>query len=138
MRDAVYDEIGPAERRKLHAAIADELGAERRGGAPLDIAELATHVAESADPGDEHAVEVLLEAGRTVSVTAPLVAAEHYSRGASSCCRASRRGGRRRSRCARGRCTSARARPRPRRPAARRSSSSRPEPVRGAPRSRSS
>ena len=82
VRDAVYDELGPAERRKLHGAIAAELGGERRSGAPLDIAELATHVAESADPGDDHAVEVLLEAGRTVSVTAPLVAAEHYARGA--------------------------------------------------------
>ena len=82
VRDAVYDEIGPAERRKLHGAIAERLGSERRRGAPLDIAELATHVAESADPGAGHAVEVLLEAGRTVSVTAPLVAAEHYGRGA--------------------------------------------------------
>ncbi len=82
VRDTVYEEIGPAERRKLHAAIAEELARDRRAGAPLDIAELATHVAESADPGDERAVELLLEAGRTVSVTAPLVAAEHYGRGA--------------------------------------------------------
>jgi DNA-binding CsgD family transcriptional regulator len=82
VRDAVYDGIGPAERRKLHGAIAEELSGERRAGAPLDIAELATHVAESADPGDERAVDLLLEAGRTVSVTAPLVAAEHYGRGA--------------------------------------------------------
>lgn len=82
VRDTVYEEIGPAERRRLHAEIAEELGRERSGGAPLDIAELATHVAESADPGDERAIELLLEAGRTVSVTAPLVAAEHYGRGA--------------------------------------------------------
>jgi DNA-binding CsgD family transcriptional regulator len=82
VRETVYDEIGPAERRALHRAIADELAGERRSGAPLDIAELATHVAESADPGDERAIEVLLEAGRTVSPTAPLVAAEHYGRAA--------------------------------------------------------
>jgi predicted ATPase len=80
VRDAVYGEIGPAERRRLHGAIARELAAERRAGTMLDTAELATHVAESADPGDEWAVEVLLEAGRTVSATAPLVAAEHYRR----------------------------------------------------------
>jgi DNA-binding CsgD family transcriptional regulator len=80
VRDAVYGEIGPAERRRLHGAIARELAAERRAGTMLDTAELATHVAESADPGDEWAVEVLLEAARTVSATAPLVAAQHYRR----------------------------------------------------------
>jgi DNA-binding CsgD family transcriptional regulator len=83
LRDTVYGELGPVERRQLHKAIAEELAAERRSGAPLDIAELATHVAESADPGDERAIEVLVEAGRTVSVTAPLVAAEHYGRAAA-------------------------------------------------------
>ena len=80
VRDAVYEDVGPAERRRLHAAIAAELSSERRSGAPLDAAELATHVAESADPGDEEAVEILLGAARAVSTTAPLVAAEHYAR----------------------------------------------------------
>ena len=80
VRDAVYEEIGPAERRRLHAAIAEELAKEMRAGAVLDIAELATHVAESADPGDERAVDILLEAAETVGATAPLVAAEHYGR----------------------------------------------------------
>jgi DNA-binding CsgD family transcriptional regulator len=82
VRDAVYEEIGPAERRRLHAAIAAELGRDRRAGTLLDIAELASHVAESADPGDEHAIEILLEAGRTTSVTGPLVAADYYGRAA--------------------------------------------------------
>jgi DNA-binding CsgD family transcriptional regulator len=80
VRDAVYEDVGPAERRRLHAAIAAELSSERRAGAPLDAAELATHVAESADPGDDDAIEVLLGAARAVSTTAPLVAAEHYAR----------------------------------------------------------
>jgi DNA-binding CsgD family transcriptional regulator/tetratricopeptide (TPR) repeat protein len=83
VRDAVYEEIGPAERRRLHGAIADDLAQGRRAGTLLDIAELATHVAESADPGDERAIEILLEAGRTVAVTAPLVAAEHYAHAAA-------------------------------------------------------
>jgi DNA-binding CsgD family transcriptional regulator/tetratricopeptide (TPR) repeat protein len=82
VRDAVYEEIGPAERRRLHAAIAAELGRDRRAGTLLDIAELASHVAESADPGDEHAIEILLEAGRTTSVTGPLVSADYYGRAA--------------------------------------------------------
>ena len=67
VRDAVYEDVGPAERRRLHAAIAAELSSERRSGAPLDAAELATHVAESADPGDEEAVEILLGAARARS-----------------------------------------------------------------------
>ncbi len=80
VRDALYEDIGPGERRALHAAIAQQLAKDRRSGAMLDIAELATHVAESADPGDEWAIEVLLEAARTVNVTAPLVAAGYFDR----------------------------------------------------------
>ena len=80
VRDAVYEDVGPAERRRLHAAIAAELSSERRTGAPLNAAALATHVAESADPGDEEAIDILLGAARAVSTTAPLVAAEHYAR----------------------------------------------------------
>jgi DNA-binding CsgD family transcriptional regulator/tetratricopeptide (TPR) repeat protein len=78
IRDALYDQLGPAERRRLHGAIAEQLSRERRSGVLLDVAQLATHVAESANPGDEHAIEVLLEAARMVEATAPLLAAEDY------------------------------------------------------------
>jgi DNA-binding CsgD family transcriptional regulator len=80
IRDTLYDSLGPAERRRLHAAIAEQLASERRAGVLLDVAQLATHVAESSDPGDESAIEVLLEAARAVEATAPLVAAGYYSR----------------------------------------------------------
>jgi DNA-binding CsgD family transcriptional regulator len=80
IRDALYEGLGPAERRRLHAAIAEELAFERRAGVLLDVAQLATHVAESADPGDEASIEVLLEAARAVAATAPLVAAGYYRR----------------------------------------------------------
>jgi DNA-binding CsgD family transcriptional regulator len=80
IRDTLYDTLGPAERRRLHAAIAEQLAQERRAGVLLDVAQLATHVAESSDPGDESAIEVLLEAARAVEATAPLVAAGYYER----------------------------------------------------------
>jgi DNA-binding CsgD family transcriptional regulator len=78
IRDALYESLGPAERRRLHAAIAEQLAVERRAGVLLDVAQLATHVAQSADPGDESSIEVLLEAARAVEATAPLVAADYY------------------------------------------------------------
>lgn len=80
LRDRLYDDIGPAERRRLHAAIAADLAQERRAGRTLDVLELATHVAASAEPGDAAAAGVLLEAGRTVGPTAPLVSADYHRR----------------------------------------------------------
>jgi DNA-binding CsgD family transcriptional regulator len=80
LRDRLYDDIGPAERRRIHAAIADDLADERRSGIVLDVLELATHVAASAEPGDADAAEVLLDAARTVGSSAPLVAADYYRR----------------------------------------------------------
>ena len=82
VRDTLYDDLGPAERRRLHAAIAAELATDRRAGFVLDVAQLAVHVAESAEPGDEAAAEVLLEAGHAVAATAPLVSAEYHRRAA--------------------------------------------------------
>ena len=80
VRTTLYDDIGPAERRRIHAAIATELAAERRAGMVLDILDLATHVAASAEPGDTAAAEVLLDAGRTIGSTAPLVSADYHRR----------------------------------------------------------
>jgi DNA-binding CsgD family transcriptional regulator len=80
LRDRLYDDIGPAERRRIHAAIAADLAGQGRGGRVLDVLELATHVAASAEPGDAAAAEVLLEAGRTVGATAPLVSADYHRR----------------------------------------------------------
>lgn len=80
VRTTLYDDIGPAERRRIHAAIATELAAERRAGMVLDILDLATHVAASAEPGNTAAAEVLLDAGRTIGSTAPLVSADYHRR----------------------------------------------------------
>ena len=82
VRDTLYEDIGPAERRRIHAAIASELGTDRRAGIVLDALELATHVAASAEPGDQAAAEVLLEAGASIRSTAPLVSADYHRRAA--------------------------------------------------------
>ena len=83
VRAALYDDIGPAERRRIHAAIAADLAPEARAGIVLDVLELATHVAESAEPGDEDSARILVDAGTAAVATAPLVAAGHYRRAAA-------------------------------------------------------
>jgi DNA-binding NarL/FixJ family response regulator len=78
--DAVYDEIGPAECRRLHRQVADRLLAERGQGGPVDLLELAWHLSESAAAGDSLAVQVLSEAARHVLSNAPEAAAGFCAR----------------------------------------------------------
>jgi DNA-binding CsgD family transcriptional regulator len=73
--DAVYREIGPAQRRMLHRAAAAGLLRQRAAGVPVDLLELAGHVAESAEPGESEAIEVLAEAARRALPGAPEPAA---------------------------------------------------------------
>jgi DNA-binding CsgD family transcriptional regulator/tetratricopeptide (TPR) repeat protein len=82
VRDTLYEDIGPAERRRIHGAIAAELSADRRTGVLLEVLELATHVSASAERGDEAAAEVLIDAGRSLAATAPLVSAGYQRRAA--------------------------------------------------------
>ena len=82
VRTTLYEDIGPAERRRIHGEIAGALGDERGRGLALDALELATHVAASAEPGDEGAAQVLLDAAGAIRATAPLVAADYYRRAA--------------------------------------------------------
>ena len=70
----MYDEIGPAECRRLHRLCAEELLTER-GAGETDLLELAWHVSESASPGDAEAVQVLTEAARFALSNAPEAAA---------------------------------------------------------------
>ena len=78
VRSALYDDLGPAERRRVHARIAAFLAARRRAGLSTDVVEVATHVRCCAEPGDEHAAAILLEAGDTVVNVAPRAAVEWY------------------------------------------------------------
>ena len=58
LRDVIYQETGGARRRVLHRQVARWL--RSRG----HLAEAALHFARSAEPGDDEAVEVLLDAMR--------------------------------------------------------------------------
>ena len=80
LREALYDDIGPAEQRRIHQLIAKELAHERRDGIPLDIIELATHAAKSANVGDDTAASVLTQAGQMTASTAPLASALWFSK----------------------------------------------------------
>ncbi|WP_232662887.1 ATP-binding protein [Pseudonocardia sp. TRM90224] len=69
--DALYEGIGPAERRRLHGTVAARLLADRERGMPVGVHRLAWHVEESARFGDEAAVAVLAEAAMLARTSAP-------------------------------------------------------------------
>lgn len=83
LRDALYDDIGPAEQRRLHRSIAEFFMAERERGARVDSSDLAAHVAASAERGDQRAISILVDAGHRVASVAPLVAASWFERAAN-------------------------------------------------------
>jgi DNA-binding CsgD family transcriptional regulator len=70
-REVIYRELGPGQRRALHAAAADALSAAAvagtyPGGAPADLAaEIATHYLHSGDRGAAH--RSTLEAARAAA-----------------------------------------------------------------------
>lgn len=80
VREAVYADIGPAEQRRLHKAVASELGARRAAGRSVDLLALARHVSEVAEPGDGEAAAILVEAGDRSRAIAPGSAAALYGR----------------------------------------------------------
>ncbi|WP_304524610.1 AAA family ATPase [Dactylosporangium sp. AC04546] len=73
VRNALYDDIGPAERVRLHTAIAAHL--ETRGDLTL---ELAAQVA-AAGGRDRRAAQVFLAAAAATDATAPVTAAGWYA-----------------------------------------------------------
>ena len=73
VRRAVYETVPAGRRLAAHARAADSL-AER--GAPA--AERAHHVAQSARPGDEAAIDLLLGVGAAAAGRAPAAAARWY------------------------------------------------------------
>jgi DNA-binding CsgD family transcriptional regulator len=78
--EALYDEIGPAQCRRIHGLVAQRLHAQRRQGETVDLLELAWHVSESAAPGDPQAVEILAEAAQRALTAAPEAAAGFCAR----------------------------------------------------------
>ncbi|MFI9010755.1 AAA family ATPase [Actinosynnema sp. NPDC053489] len=73
--EALYQEIGPAQRRHLHSLISARLLDDRARGLAVDELELAWHLAESAPPGDLRAVRVMAQAAAANRTTAPETAA---------------------------------------------------------------
>ncbi len=73
--EALYQEIGPAQRRHLHSLISARLLDDRARGLVVDEMELAWHLAESAPPGDLRAVRVMAQAAAANRTTAPETAA---------------------------------------------------------------
>jgi len=78
--EALYEEIGPAQRRRLHGLIGARLLDDRSRGLPVDVHALAWHLSESAEPGDEIAAGILAEAATASRATAPETAASLCAR----------------------------------------------------------
>jgi len=78
VRDALYQQIGPAEHWRWHTVAAQRL-AELPESADRDL-QIAVHVRETARPGDDHAVTVLARAAQAVGVAAPRSAIPWYQR----------------------------------------------------------
>ncbi len=73
VRRAVYESTRGGWRLGAHGRAADALAA--RGAAP---AERAHHIEQSAGPGDQEAIDLLLEAGRAAASRAPATAARWF------------------------------------------------------------
>lgn len=78
LRDALYADLGPAERRRIHSELADRFTALRRRGERVDVLEIARHIMAIAPEADADRAAVLIEAGDAVARTAPRSAAAYY------------------------------------------------------------
>jgi DNA-binding CsgD family transcriptional regulator len=74
--DALYDDIGPAERQRIHRRVAEHLLVQRDKGEAVDLMQLAWHVSTSAAAGDVGAARVLGEAADSIKHAGPLSAAD--------------------------------------------------------------
>ena len=81
--DALYDDIGPAERRRVHRRIAEHLRGRRDAGDLVDLTQLAWHVSASADVGDDEAAAILGAAAESIKHAGPLSAADLCERALS-------------------------------------------------------
>ncbi|SDJ12072.1 regulatory protein, luxR family [Frankineae bacterium MT45] len=82
MKEALYDAIGDAERRGMHAVAAEMLMQRRHTGIDVDIFDLATHISNSISERDPAAAAVAIEAAEAAWSRSPLLAAEWYHRAA--------------------------------------------------------
>lgn len=76
--EVLYDDLGPAERRRLHRSISEHL--DTAPHSRVGLLEWTTHVVEAATPGDCRAVDAALAAGAATRNQAPLSSARWYQR----------------------------------------------------------
>lgn len=77
--ELLYDEVGPAERRHVHAAIAAYVK-DHPGLVRMSALEQARHLSEGATRGDIEAITVALRTGDQTVRVSPLTAARWYQR----------------------------------------------------------
>jgi DNA-binding CsgD family transcriptional regulator/tetratricopeptide (TPR) repeat protein len=78
--ETLYEELGPAARRRLHGRIADALTRQRQRGLIVDTLVLAKHLDRSAEPGDVEAALSIAAAGDETLGQAPRSAVRWYQR----------------------------------------------------------
>jgi DNA-binding CsgD family transcriptional regulator len=80
VRETLYGDLGPAERRRLHGAAARVLLERRAHGDHIDLVELAHHLSLGSPGPDAAAVDALREAGDLLARSSPRSAAVRYRR----------------------------------------------------------
>lgn len=78
LREAVYDELGPAERRRIHTGLAEELIRLRDAGRDVDPVTIAHHAMTAADGPDETVAGLAQAAADRMRSFAPRSAATWY------------------------------------------------------------
>jgi DNA-binding CsgD family transcriptional regulator len=76
--DALYQDLGPAARRRLHAKIADAFLRELAAGGDIEVVEVASHVRRGVQGTDAPAALLVTEAGDAVVSAAPAAAVGWY------------------------------------------------------------
>jgi DNA-binding CsgD family transcriptional regulator len=76
--DALYQDLGPAARRRLHAQIADAFLQDLAGGGAIEVVDVAGHVRRGAQGTDAAAALLVAEAGDAVISAAPAAAVGWY------------------------------------------------------------
>jgi len=80
VRSTLYDDIGPAGRRRIHREIAEHIAREDPERSVAETLEYAHHVSESATKGDLGSAKILQDAADVSYLIAPLSAADLYGR----------------------------------------------------------
>ena len=78
VRDALYDDIGPAERRRRHGEIARQLAAASPTPHPQTTLEIAGHLRRAGGGRDEFSHSVFSAAGAVVEPSSPAAAVAWY------------------------------------------------------------